>query len=78
MAGCATRPPMEWARVDTKPIDLAAFEVDRTICRGETQKSNLVAPAPEGIGSAIRRSNAIGDVFVGCMAQHGYVQQAVQ
>lgn len=69
---------MEWVRLDGKPPTAEVLEVDRTICRGETQKTNLVAPAAEGIGSAIRRGQAVGDVYNGCMAQRGWMLQARQ
>lgn len=76
-AGCATQRPLTWARTDGKVFTADQFNLERTICRGEMQKANLAGFPAEGVGSAIRRGNAVGDVFVGCMAQRGYIQVPV-
>lgn len=78
VAGCASQRPMQWIRLDGKPPAAELLEVDRTVCRGEMQKSNLAGFPAEGIGSAYRRGQAVGDVFRGCMAQRGWMQQAVE
>jgi hypothetical protein len=69
LAGCATAPPRQWARIDGHPIDPAQFQVDRTICLGEMQKANLSSTAEHGYA----RGRAVVDVLDGCMAQRGYL-----
>jgi hypothetical protein len=88
VAGCNTtqNQAYTWARADGKAVSPAQFELDKTICLGETQKS-AVGMAPiyyHGIGGAVgaaiienQRGDALKDVAKGCMAQHGYLQVAV-
>lgn len=82
LGACAyQQSPPRWVRTDGKPIggDQALelqFEVDTTVCRGETQKANLTGFPAGGIVSSYRRGEAVGEVFNGCMAQHGYVLRA--
>lgn len=78
LAGCATQKPPVWIRVDGGPLSADQLEVDRVICRGETQKSNLAGFPADNIGGAIRRSRATDDVYKGCMAQHGWMLTAAQ
>lgn len=68
---CATK-PMAWVRVDGKPITETQLAVDQTVCRGEMQKANLSSTAEAGFG----RGRAVVEVYVGCMAQRGYMQVA--
>jgi hypothetical protein len=75
VAACAKPPEMGWIRHDGTPITDAQFELDSTACRGEGQKAGLTARRAEGIGEALHQGQAVSDVFVGCMAQHGYVQR---
>jgi hypothetical protein len=75
---CAQQPTPRWTRVDGKAIrgDVTLetqYEVDVKICQGEMQKANLSATAEAGFG----RGRAVDQVFIGCMAQRGYVQRAV-
>jgi hypothetical protein len=43
LADCATNEQVfHWTRVDGKPIVAQQYEVDSTICRGDTQKTNYV------------------------------------
>jgi len=87
LAACqTTQPNLIWVRADGRPVSPQQFELDKTICLGETQKS-AVGMAPvyyHGIGGAIdaailenQRGSALQDVGRGCMAQHGYLQRAV-
>lgn len=78
LSACAAQKQMSWVRPDGKPPTAELLEIDRTICRGETQKSNLAGFPSDSIGGAIRRSNAVGDVFTGCMAQRGWMMQAAE
>lgn len=73
VAGCATK-PMAWQRIDGKQGSPDQLVVDQTICRGEMQKANLSATAEAGFG----RGRAVAEVFVGCMAQRGYMQVAAE
>lgn len=81
-AGCA-QPQLIAIRMDGEPIagDLVrthAYEADRAICIGETQKANMsgVTYYGGGLGNAIAaeidRREAAADVMRGCMAQKGY------
>jgi hypothetical protein len=80
LAGCATAAPPTWIRVDGKPMTQEQFTLDQTICRGEMQKSNLTNTIKSGIsvdanGVYDPKARAIDQVYIGCMAQHGYLQQ---
>lgn len=81
LSGCAKE--MAYVRLDgqrssTDPVLHQQFEVDRTICSGEMQKANVSGVTYTGGGFAglaaqIERSNAVGQVAEGCMAQRGYL-----
>lgn len=90
LGGCVTTPPPEprvWVRTDGQkgsenPALAQQFEIDKTICLGETQKT-AVGMAPiyyQGVAGAIQASQieqqrgaALEQVIQGCMAQKGYV-----
>jgi hypothetical protein len=80
LTGCAAQKEINWVRGDGKPFDRAQFNLDQLACKGETQKAALtttqearIACGSEGCYST--RAKAVNDVFVGCMAQHGYLGQ---
>jgi hypothetical protein len=83
LMGCASEPRKFWTRSDGGPVIARQFEVDRTICRGESQKANAsgtviaggggLAGALAGAAAVENRSEALADVYVGCMAQRGYL-----
>jgi hypothetical protein len=80
LAGCATAPPPTWTRVDGKPIAPDQLTLDQTACQGERQKTNLTNTVKSGIsvdanGVYDPKARALADVYVGCMAQRGYLQQ---
>lgn len=77
VAACAKPRQMGWIRTDGKPVNEASFEVDSTVCRGERQKAGLAAPTPEGVGQALNQRDAKDEVFIGCMAQRGYLQREI-
>lgn len=63
-----------WKRIDNAPISAQKAEADRAACRGEAVKANLsagqeAALAPETFGF----SRAMMAVYVGCMADRGYL-----
>lgn len=69
LAGCATKPPMTWARADGKQFVMAQLTLDQTICQGEMQKAHATVTSAAGI--------TVGDlrqVYVGCMAQHAWIE----
>ncbi|WP_199085471.1 hypothetical protein [Bosea sp. ASV33] len=90
LAGCVSTPPREervWVRTDGQkgsevPALAQQFEIDKTVCLGETQKT-AVGMAPiyyQGVAGAIeanrieaQRGEALEQVIQGCMAQKGYV-----
>jgi len=39
VSACAAQKELTWVRVDGKPFVANQFEVDRTVCNGEIQKS---------------------------------------
>jgi hypothetical protein len=81
LSGCARE--MVYLRIDgqrgsTDPVLAQQFEIDRTICQGEMQRANVSGVTFTGGGiagavAAAERSNAVGQVAQGCMAQKGYV-----
>ena len=81
LSGCAK--DMVYVRLDGQrssndPVLAQQFEIDRTICAGEMQKANVSGVTFSGGGlagavAAAERSNAVGQVAQGCMAQKGYV-----
>ena len=88
LAGCMSAPPpvqLTWLRTDGRsaheePALEQQFEIDRTVCLGETQRAGLAA-APvytnNFIDAAIvssARQRQMNDVAIGCMAGKGYVQ----
>jgi len=70
ISGCAQQRALTWSRADGKPFAAEQIDLDRTICRGEMQKANLASNAEAGFA----RGRAVREVFVGCMAQRGYMQ----
>jgi hypothetical protein len=74
VSACASQTQMTWVRPDGKPVAEKQLEIDRTTCRGEMQKANLASTTEP----AIARARPVDAVFVGCMAQRGYMQQAVE
>jgi len=84
LVGCAPQDKMMWVRTDGQsgkdnPALQQQYQIDKTICAGETQKANMsgVTVVPQGIiPQAIaqaQRDDAATDVAKGCMAQHGYM-----
>ena len=85
VVGCATQQKMTWVRTDgqsgrANPALAQQFEVDKTICTGETQKANMSATPNYNAGGVIgaiqagvERNNQNTDVAKGCMAQRGYM-----
>ena len=84
VVGCAQQPKMVWLRSDGQgirdPVLARQFELDRTVCDGDTGKAGLVAlnpVTPDGgyyNGSVAAQRGALsGNVMRGCMAQKGYV-----
>jgi len=80
LSGCAK--DMAYVRFDgqrssTDPVLAQQFQIDRAICTGEMQKANVsgVTFTNGGLAGAVaaaERSNAVGQVAQGCMAQKGY------
>jgi hypothetical protein len=83
VSACAQTSAPKWYRLDGRSIPsdaslLQQAQTDYTICRGEAQKINAVAPVDNsatvvGIMNNLGRGDAVRDVFAGCMAQRGYV-----
>lgn len=83
LAGCAQQPKVVWLRTDgqltrNNPALATQFEVDKTVCEGETQKANLSgAQFCRGFGDclaqSIERNQGMATVARGCMAQRGYM-----
>lgn len=78
LAGCATT-PVTWTKVNGSPPSPEQLTLDRTVCQGEMQKSNLTNTVKGGVafdanGVYDPKSRALSQVFTGCMAQHGYIK----
>jgi hypothetical protein len=83
VTGCATTPPPMFVRTDgrsinTDPILSQQFQLDKTVCLGNREKADLsgVTVSGGGLAGAIaaeNRSQAADAVFVGCMAEKGYM-----
>jgi pectin methylesterase-like acyl-CoA thioesterase len=89
LAGCQTVPQEQyiWVRTDGQrgagnPALQQQYQIDRTICFGEVQKSAAGAPVIyyQGLAGAIdaaiiqnQHQQAYLDIMKGCMAQKGYV-----
>mgnify|MGYP001759981283 FL=1 len=90
LVGCQTMPAdnMIWLRTDGQsqagnPHLAQQFQIDSTVCKGETQKSAVGAPIVYSNGSiasevsaavtSSQQGNALNDVLKGCMAQKGYM-----
>jgi hypothetical protein len=78
LVACASDARNFWSRTDGGPIMATQYQSDATICRGESQKANASGVVITGGGipgavAAINRSEALGDVYVGCMAERGYL-----
>lgn len=89
LSGCQTTPQDEyiWVRTDghrmgDDPSYGQRFELDRTVCFGEVQRSAAGAPVIyyQGLSGAITASMIQGqqqsaylDIMKGCMAGKGYV-----
>jgi hypothetical protein len=39
LSACATQTELSWVRADGKPVLASQFEIDRTLCNGEVDKS---------------------------------------
>jgi hypothetical protein len=73
-AGCASEPRKFWTHADGGPVIARQFEVDSTICRGESQKANasgtVIITSGDGLAGAAAAASlyeALGDVYSGCM-----------
>jgi hypothetical protein len=85
LGACATGPRPVWSRTDGGPVMATQYQSDTTICRGESQKANASGVVITGGGGLVglgssmvavgNRSEALGDVYVGCMAEHGYLMR---
>jgi hypothetical protein len=83
VTGCATTPPPMFVRTDgrsinTDPVLSQQFQLDKTVCLGNREKADLsgVSVSGGGLAGAIaaeNRSQAADAVFVGCMAEKGYM-----
>jgi hypothetical protein len=83
LASCATAPPPMFVRTDGRSIKTDAvlsqqFQLDKTVCLGNREKADLsgVTLSRGGFAGAIaaqNRSQAADAVFVGCMAEKGYM-----
>jgi hypothetical protein len=83
VVGCAQQPKTAWLRTDGRvaandPVMSRQFEVDRTVCSGDTGKAGLTALNP---GTSDRYNGAVAvergalsnNVMRGCMAEKGYM-----
>ncbi len=80
IAGCATAPAPTWTRIDGRPMTPDQLTLDQTACQGEMQKTNLTNTVKSGIafdanGPYNTKDRALDQVYVGCMAQRGYIEQ---
>jgi hypothetical protein len=83
LASCATAPPPVFVRTDGRSINVYSvlsqqFQLDKTVCLGNREKADLsgVTVSGGGLAGAIaaqNRSQAADAVFVGCMAEKGYM-----
>ncbi len=88
LCACAhAPPPMAWVRTDgqqatSNPALMQQGEIDRTICAGDTQRTNLGSLTPVevnkwsvGLNANVeaQRSQAQLDSMKGCMAEKGYL-----
>ncbi|EXL08584.1 hypothetical protein BG46_01530 [Brucella anthropi] len=90
LTACQTMPNdnMIWLRTDGQsqvgnPHLAQQFQIDSTVCKGETQKSAVGAPVVYSNGSIAsevsaavvsgQQGAALNDVLKGCMAQKGYM-----
>jgi hypothetical protein len=81
--GCAQQPKTVWLRTDGRvaandPVMSRQFEVDRTVCSGDTGKAGLTALNPGTSDKyngavAVERGALSNNVMRGCMAEKGYV-----
>ena len=81
LTGCATK--MVYLLADGRapgddPVLNQQFDMDRTVCNGETQKADLsgvtfAGGGLAGVAAAAQRDQAAGQVGQGCMASKGYV-----
>lgn len=84
LSGCTQVPRSVFSRADGKPIPVGSsaerqFEIDKTICQGETDKAKL-ASSPGLLLSGFAIAQHAEDQLLesasanrGCMAQRGYV-----
>ncbi len=86
LSGCAAQPQMTWVRTDgargsQDPALTQQFEIDKIICQGEAQKSQLSGVNVMYGGNiglmAMQRQMSVNSVGSGCMAQKGYIQVPV-
>ncbi len=71
LTACTTATPTVWARPDGRPVDPAQLQLDQTACRGEMEKARLSEKEEKIYFPG--EQNPLTAVFVGCMAQHGYL-----
>jgi hypothetical protein len=71
VGGCAQL-PTTWTRPDGAPITPAQLQIDDTICRGETEKAAAQGQSRSTVNLPVT-DNQDRSIYVGCMAQHGYL-----
>jgi len=72
IVGCSAL-PKTWTRPDGAPITPAQLQIDDTICRGETEKAAAQGQSKSTVNSTFGADNQDRSIYVGCMAQHGYL-----
>ena len=72
LGACAQEPelPKAWARADGRPVVSALLDIATLECKDEIQKPDGAGGNPEKSGD----SRGAVDHYVGCMREHGYVQ----
>jgi hypothetical protein len=83
LVACATAPPPVFVRTDGRstqsdPVLAQQFQIDKTVCLGSREKADLSGVTVSsgtfaGAIAAANRSQAADAVFVGCMAEKGYM-----
>jgi len=72
VAACTTM-PTTWTRVDGQPVNPTQLEADRLACSGDVEKAAVQGQARSTIGVPLGMDRQDYRIFVGCMAQHGYL-----
>lgn len=74
LAGCV-QAPKAWTRVDGLSVVPERLQADTVGCKGQVEKAAIQGQARSTVDMPLGMDRADSRVFLGCMAEKGYLPQ---